>query len=273
MSGQNGSGVGLAGYLLARALVAYRQRAKLTHKDIADFGIASKAKLSAIENGHRPVRINDVIALCHIYKVGTAETDRLMKLCDQAGHETWADAGALTVGESEFSSYLGSEGLAADIRIISPGIPGLVQAPGFARVVASTGRKSPDDVARLVALRLGRQEQNIGRAVVRVAFDEGALSRVVGSPDCMTEQKRHLIALSERGAKIRVFTFDAGNYRPSRGEVTVLTFAEEIGLDPVVYEEGHLGGRFSTNRDRVRDVRSEVDSMFSRSIPIEEYLR
>ncbi|MCD5349792.1 helix-turn-helix domain-containing protein [Kineosporia mesophila] len=270
---KRGSGVNLPGYLLAVSLKRYRLQRGQRHEDLAALGYGSRSKWSELENFDHPYKLADVIALCELFQVPLSQTAQMKKWARQARAVNWADGESpLLADDSQWSTYLGSEGLAVGIRIASHVIPGLLQARGYAELAASVPGMSPERLDKVVGLRFDRQDQHIGRAVVEVALGEEALYRFGGIPAIMDEQIRHLLYLVERGADIRILPYDSGGLLTLWGEVTILTFPEDTGLTPVIYEEGHSGGKYSSTPGVVGRTITRTTAMFEQAVPIKEFL-
>lgn len=92
-----------------------------------------------------------------------------------------------------FVNYLSAEQVATRLRFWAPGtvLPGIVQTEAYAMAVEKSDA--------VVAQRVERQKQVLGRAQVTVALDSRVLSYGVGSPAIMMEQCGHLVTLAETG--------------------------------------------------------------------------
>lgn len=74
-------------------------------------------------------------------------------------------------------------------------------------------------------------------------LSEGALRQLVGGPDVMRAQLRHLIDISDRrrNVTLQVLPFAAGAHAATSGPFVIITFAGAPEL-AVVYLEGQTGG-------------------------------
>jgi len=101
-------------------------------------------------------------------------------------------------------------------------------------------------------------------------------------PDLMTEQRRHLIGLTERGhADIRVLPIGrTGFFRGMKGGFTLLEFdlpeiladhADEKEEAAIVYLEAHAGGRYIEKEPMLTEYRDMFTELESRSKSIKEY--
>jgi transcriptional regulator with XRE-family HTH domain len=201
----------------------------------------SVTKLSRMETARRSVIPRDVHDLCMIYGVPDEERERLVELAVQA-HE-----GEAPVADKQLSGYLlyaALEQVASSIReYTAMFVPGLLQTPGYARVVENLQFIAPDyyspyseieDVPRnaddRVKLRLQRQEllERENAATLHVLMDESVLRRQLPDRATMREQLRHLIKMSQRpNIKIQVIPFEAGLYPGSETSYwSILDYAD-----------------------------------------------
>ncbi|GGL70815.1 hypothetical protein GCM10010129_12930 [Streptomyces fumigatiscleroticus] len=76
--------------------------------------------------------------------------------------------------------------------------------------------------------------------VVWVVLDEAVLRRVVGGPDIMAEQIKHLVrSVERRRVRVHVMPFDVGSHQPLQGNLVLMEFEDQ---PPVAYSEGvHVG--------------------------------
>ncbi|EFL17085.1 helix-turn-helix transcriptional regulator [Streptomyces sp. C] len=136
--------------------------------------------------------------------------------------------GSLLEGFPEFVAY---EGRAAEIRLYEVGvIPGLLQTPEYARVLAESavrrGAITPDQAAERVALVAERQSSLVRRLLplVFVVLDESCLRRPIGGSAVMDAQLERLIEFADLpNTVLQVAPFGMGERRPFNLPVTVLT--------------------------------------------------
>lgn len=138
-----------------------------------------------------------------------------------------------------FAPYLRSEQAAAVIRAYEVQfVPGLLQAPGYARAVIELGHA--EEIERRVELRMRRQEilRRAHPPALWVVIDEAALRRPIGGAAVMSAQLRHLIDACELPhVTIQVLPFRAAGHAGG-GPITLLRGAE-AGMPDIVYLE-HL---------------------------------
>ena len=223
---------------LGRKLKALREAAGKDYVDVAEAGIASRAKLHRVETGQTSIRVPDVIALCRLCGVDAATTDSLVAMAPAtASAHDYIEQG---VQPGWFSIFQGLEAAAARLRCWDETLVyGVLQTEDYARAVTAAEPGSSDDViASRVKLRLDRQRRVLGnRPDLTVIMGEAALSIVVGSPAIVRDQIEHLRQVDRDGvASVRVLPFSAGAY-PRRGAVHLVELADDD--DPnLVYVEG-----------------------------------
>jgi hypothetical protein len=118
-------------------------------------------------------------------------------------------------------------------------LPGLLQTPDYAREVLRTWdpTASKEWVERTVAERIDRQQRLAEEDALALCavLGEGALRAVVGGPEMMRAQLRHILdAASLPSVELRVVLFAAGahpGFRDDHDLVHVTTRAGDIYLE------------------------------------------
>ena len=101
-------------------------------------------------------------------------------------------------------------------------------------------------------------------------IDESELLRVVGGPDVMAAQLRHLLELTELPhVDVRVLPFTAGVRRPHLGRFVLLDIPDDLGSD-VVYIEGHAGETILEGQSDVDLYRDVFADALARSLDPDE---
>ncbi len=144
---------------------------------------------------------------------------------------------------TEYANYISLEAAACGIkRYDLLLIHGLLQTEDYARAVIRSGLMSlapAHEIDRRVEVRLTRQEvlRRADPLHLWVVFDEAALRRVVGGPEVMRAQCRHLLEQSDRpNVTIQVLPNSAGAHPGAVGAFSILEFPGRY--DPsVVYVE------------------------------------
>ncbi len=132
-----------------------------------------------------------------------------------------------------FPEYVGYEGRAVEIRLYEIGIiPGLLQTPGYARVLADSavrrGAITTDQADERVALVAERQAALVRMPLplVFVALDESCIRRSIGDAGAMDAQLAQLIEFAEQSnTMFQVVPFDM-SHRPFNLPITVLTMPD-----------------------------------------------
>ncbi|MFC6884599.1 MULTISPECIES: helix-turn-helix domain-containing protein [Actinomadura] len=202
----------------------------------------SHSKISRIELGRVGFKERDVADLLTLYGV-TDEDVRgpLLELAEQANAPGWWQPyGDIVPGW--FEPYLGLEQGADVIRVYEVQfVPALLQTEDYARaLIRATYPEAPEDeIDRRVELRTRRAGilERPSPARLWAVLDEAALRRMVGGPETMRAQIRHLIEAAERPhVSLQVLPFSSGGHAAECGPVTLLRFAEPE-LPDVVYLE------------------------------------
>jgi hypothetical protein len=107
---------------------------------------------------------------------------------------TWSEVPA------GFHDWTEHEEQARTLQVWMPGlVHGLLQTERYARTLLSMTRAAEDVVSARLATRMERQRRVLFRndpPTVRCVVDEVALYRLVGTPQVMAEQMRHLAAVA-----------------------------------------------------------------------------
>jgi len=245
--------------------------------EVAEQLRCSTSKISRLETGKGIPKSADVRELIRIYGV-TADTERemLMRLVRESRAAGWWTTYTDGVQSERFfldgpDRYVALETDATGLRSFDFGIlHGLLQTPEYARAVLSLqlphhGRREID---QLVELRERRQEALRRPNPLRLTavVDESALVRMVGGPDVMAGQMRHLLELAAlQNVVIRVLPFASGLLRAHLGHFMILEIPAALGSD-LVYIEGHAGETFLETPSDVDLFRDVFDDAFARSL-------
>lgn len=133
-----------------------------------------------------------------------------------------------------FPEYIGYERQAAEIRLYEVGvIPGLVQTPDYAEILAASAVKrgaiTDDQAHERISLISERQASLIRTPppLVLVVLDESCLRRPIGDSAVMAEQLGRLLEFAELPHTVlQVAPFAMGARRPFNLPITVLTLAD-----------------------------------------------
>jgi transcriptional regulator with XRE-family HTH domain len=150
-------------------------------------------------------------------------------------------------------------------------ITGLFQTRDYAHEVLRAGRK-PEDVEELVAKRLERQEILVRENPPHIVavFDEGVIHRMIGGPEVMREQLRHLIDLAEQpNITLQIVSGTRGSYAGLPGAFTILGFDDAPN---VAYVEGHAGGSLIDDRAKAHTYMLRFNLIRGVAMPDDESL-
>jgi transcriptional regulator with XRE-family HTH domain len=257
---------------LARELHQLRVRSGLTCAELAQRMDCSASKINRMETGNFPIAPRDARELARIYGLAAEHQDQLVELARVSRRKGWWDAYSDILPAGRIR-YLGLESAATQIRIYDVGVlPGLLQAPAYARAVAEAGMPGAPvaEAARLARMQRSRQSVLTGAhpAAVAVVVDEAAIRRQVGGPEVMRSQLRHLLAAPPNMA-VQVLPFSAGA-GPSIGRPFVLLSFSNPADDDLAYvrdhetstciDEADMTGRYLQFFDRLSQMALAPDS-------------
>ena len=217
---------------LARELTRLREATGMTIREAAGQLEWDPSKLSRVEGMQRGIIVRDVRRLLNLYGVtDEAQREALFEMSRESKQRGWWQAYS-DVMPSEYANLIGFEAEAAEIRSYEPElIPGLLQTEDYARAIIRLGRPgdTAEEISRRVGVRMTRQQvlDRDDPPVMRVVLNEGAVRRLVGGPEVMRAQLRHLAAGRPRGnVLIQVLPFAAGEHPAMSGPFTILAFPE-----------------------------------------------
>ncbi|MDM4719801.1 helix-turn-helix transcriptional regulator [Micromonospora sp. WMMA1363] len=227
----------------------------------------SRARMYRIEGAQTSVRTHDVELMCRIYGTSDEMRSVLVALAAESKSRGWWHAYGDAIPEW-FELYVGLEAAASDLRQYEPAlIPGLLQTPEYMVAVFQTkpGR-TPDEIARNVALRMERQRLLTRRAPaaprLEVVIDESVIRRPIGEMEGWRQQLAHLANVNQSlpNVSVRVLPMGVGPHRASvAGAFVVLDFPR-ISTRPAepstVYSESLTGSLYL---DRPGEVATYIE--------------
>jgi transcriptional regulator with XRE-family HTH domain len=245
---------------LGMELRRLRDAAQMTIDDVGSRVGRVASTISRIETGKVGLRPVLVRALLDLYQVPEGpEREALLGLVRDAQRKGWWSEYD-DVLSADFERYLGYEGGAASLRVYENRmVHGLLQTADYARASLRAVRvyEDPDDIGRLVELRVKRQELLTlsDPMTLWVVLDEAALRRVIGTREVMSAQLGHLLTMGQRpNVTIQVLPFSRGAHAALDGWFTIIEFPEPSDPD-VVYLDGPAGNIYI---ERTKDVRRHV---------------
>ena len=254
--GDPGQNPTLRGRRLAMELLRRREATGMSREEVARRLEWSTSTLFRIETGRSRPQPGNVRSLLELYGVTGAERDGLIQLTRDARQPGWWHS-FRDVLPNPYEVYIGLEAGAASIRNFEPVVvPGLLQTEEYAREIFRNGpiELDPDEVERLVEVRLARQEvlARDERPRLWTVIDEAVIHRVVGGVSVMRGQLRQLVSSAQEGrTTIQVVPYRAGAHAGAIGSFVVLDFPEVT--DPAVVYVETLAG------DIYLEERSDVD--------------
>jgi transcriptional regulator with XRE-family HTH domain len=218
-----------------------REAAGFSQRDVAKAMDWSLSKLLRIETGSVTITTNDLkVLLAHYGITDPTRVEGLLDLARSSRERSWWSV-YREVASPEYLAYLGFESSASLIRNFEPLIvPGLLQTDEYAReVITAVEGPDPARVDALVDLRVRRQELLTRPEPPGLHFilDEAVVRRVVGGPDLMRGQLRHLKELAARpNITVRIVPFSAGLYPRLRVPFVILEFPDPDDEDLLIIE-------------------------------------
>ncbi len=217
----------------------------------------SPGKISRMERGDWVFpNLRDVRDLLDLYGITDEVTrERMLALARDGRQRGWWHTYRDMMSDSA-TTYIGLEAEAASVNMYQiASIPGLLQIPDYMRPMIRTGpaQISDEEVEKRVEIRLTRQQSLVGEDALRLfaVLDEAVLHRVVGSPEVMRAQLRHLIKMADLpNVNIQVAPFSAGN-SVGLTNFCILQFQEPDDRD-AVYVEMYTSELFIEEPEEVR---------------------
>lgn len=237
---------------LGDALTDLRKRAGKERADAALALDCSEAKIGTIERGRSAVATLELKALLDLYDVEGDERSDVEHLASEARRRRPRTPWGSVIPE-RLRRFFRLEEAAGSIRYYHPElVHGLAQTEDYARAIISANSSlRPGDVDRLVQARMARQTRlaTSNPPALRLVLSEAAIRQIIGGPDVMRAQLRHLVALSVRpNIDVMVIPFTAGAHSANGMPFTILQAAHR---KTVVYVENPTDGLVVDEPDRV----------------------
>lgn len=262
---------------MALELLRRREAAGLTREEAARQIEWSTSTIFRIETGRSRPQPGNVRVLLELYGVSGPERDGLIRLAREARQPGWWHS-FRDVLPNPYEVFIGLEAGAASIRNFEPVVvPGLLQTEEYARQMSRGGPRELDreDIERRVEVRMERQRilAREDRPRLWAVIDEAVIRRVVGGPEVMREQLRHLIECAEQGkTTLQVVPFGAGAHAGTTGPFIILDFPEPT--DPsVVYVETLAGDLYLEERADVDRYTLAFDRLLAAALHPDDSVR
>lgn len=260
---------------LGMELRRLRDTAELTIEEVGSRVGRAASTISRIETGKVGLRPTLVRALLDLYDVAEGpEREALLGLARDAQRKGWWSEYDDVVS-AEFERYLGYEGGAASLRVYENRIViGMLQTVDYARVALRAVRtyQDPDDIERLVELRIKRQDPLSGPEPMTLwaVLDEAVLRRPFGGREVMSAQLDHLLVMGRKpNVTIQVLPFHRGAHAALDGGFAIIEFPEPSDPD-VVYLEGSAGNLYIERAKEVRRHAGVFNRLLSEALTHEE---
>jgi transcriptional regulator with XRE-family HTH domain len=267
----------LRGRRLALELLHRREATGMTREEVARQLEWSTSTLFRIETGRSRPQPGNVRVLLELYGVTGPERDGLIQLARDARQPGWWHS-FRDVLPNPYEVYIGLEAGAASIRNFEPiVIPGLLQTPDYAGALNRNGplELDRDEIERRVEVRMARQKilARDARPRLWTVVDEAAIHRVVGGPEVMCGQLRHLVESAEQGkTTLQVVPYSAGAHAGTTGPFVILNFPEPT--DPaVVYVETLAGDIYLEERSDVNRYTLAFDRLLAAALHPDDSVR
>jgi transcriptional regulator with XRE-family HTH domain len=226
----------------------------------------NESSVSRYETGHVRPSWAAMQALLGFYDASEADRAEAAAL--------WEDAGERSIrvitpvgAPRPFREFLRAEEEADAERTLELHVvPGLLQTAAYSRAINAGGQQFHNPATRperYVSARMSRQARLTDPRPLELhaVLDEAVIRRVVGGPEVMAEQLRHLLTVSKQdNVTIQIVPFDAGSYGTMSSAFIILGYIDLEDL-PMVYLEYAAGGALVENEEdvqRFEDMFTEV---------------
>ncbi|UTO64107.1 helix-turn-helix domain-containing protein [Streptomyces rapamycinicus] len=246
-----------------------RARKGMTLEEAGRLVGVSKATVSRYETQEGPVKWPIVDALCREYEASEAERKAVVGLAKDVKRQGWWTSFADSLPESMNLLFTLEDEAVREDHFACLYVPGLLQTRGYTEAVqhASEMRLSAEEIARLVDLRMKRQEilSRPKPPHLWAILDESVIRRVVGSREVMREQLDHLLRANESpDITLQVLPFAKGAHSAAMGSFVILGGAER-SLD-VVYVDIHVGSLFMEKDEELERYRVAFDYLRAQAL-------
>ncbi|MDX3803297.1 helix-turn-helix transcriptional regulator [Streptomyces sp. AK04-3B] len=252
--------------VLGRRLLDLRERAGLKREEAARILRVAPATVRRMEMAEVSLKIPYLQLLLKAYGVTDEEAEGFVQLAEDANQPGWWQR-FHDVLPGWFSMHVSLEGAAALIRQYEPHfVPGLLQTEDYARGVLKSGaigQTRPEDIERLVALRIQRQDLLTREDAPRlwVVMDETVLRRSAGGPEVMRAQIDKLLEAADLpNVTLQVAPFANGPHPGTYGPFVLFRFAMPE-LPDMVYSEYLTGAVYLDARTEVATHLEVMDRM------------
>lgn len=233
-----------------------RRQQGMTLEQLRSASGYSVSTLSKVENAHRAPNRKLVEALDRAL---SKNGDLLRK---------WGQARQAESDPDWYLQVVTSEERASEIRMWHPNlVPGFMQTAAYAQVIFRDGRPfdSEEEVKQLAQKRSARLKALKGARNPRMLaiVAEDTVRGVVGSPQVMYDQLKHLLSLSE-DVQTLVLPRSTAYHGGSSGPFRILDFPDQATQ---VYAEHVSGGELITDTESVKRLVSIFGDLLKWALP------
>jgi transcriptional regulator with XRE-family HTH domain len=259
-------------WLIGVELHNYRRRAGQTLAAAAKALGCSPGLVGHFEKGLYFPQPEQIAGLLAFYGAPSWDVERLSSLSGRADQRTWL-APWNDVIPDWLKTYVGLEGLASYEIAYSPLVlHALVQTQEYSiGATVGSARVRPDQVERLVSLRMERQRRlfsDTGPLRFTSIIEESVLDRPIGGDATMRAQLEHLAKLSERdNVDILVLPTAVGHHDGLEGAFHVLHFEQAQSVGYIEYSDGAI---YVQDQDQVAAYTRTAESLYSVALPQRE---
>jgi hypothetical protein len=232
-------------WLIGVELHNYRKRAGQTLAAAAKALGCSSGLVGHFEKGLYFPQPEQIAGLLAFYGAPSWDVERLSSLSGRADQRTWL-APWNDVIPDWTKTFVGLEGLASHEITYSPLVlHALVQTQEYSiGATAGSARVRPDQVERLVGLRMERQRRLFSDTYplrLTALIEEAVLDRPIAGAATMCAQLEHLVKLSKRdNVDILVLPTAVGHHDGLEGAFTVLHFEQAQSIGYIEYPDGAI---------------------------------
>lgn len=246
---------------LAMELRSYREAAKMTQEEQARRLSVSMQLVSHWETGARLLRPEHAKRFDALHETGGIVTRMLTELVSTVGAPEW------------MGRWLEVECDATLLCSLQPtAIDGLLQTEDYAQAILSDRRFHLADVEEAVAARIDRQQvltREGDPPILIVVMAETVLRQIVGAPDVMHEQLKHLAHMAEReNIAVQIVPFSA----PAGGTFTSPFILATVGGKELAYVDNQLSADVVDDPPNVAMVRRMFEAFRKSALSPEDSL-
>ncbi len=258
-------------WLIGVELHNYRKRAGATLASAAKALGCSPGLIGHFEKGLYFPQPEQIAGLLAFYGASW-DVEWLSSLASRGDQRTWL-APWNDVIPDWTKTFVGLEGLASHEITYSPLVlHALVQTEAYSMgATAGSARVRPDQVERLVSLRMERQRRlfsDTGALRLTAIIEESVLDRPIGGATTMRAQLEHLVALSARdNIDILVLPTAVGRHDSVEGKFSVLHFERAQSIAYIEYPDGAV---YVQDQDQVSWYTGMAESLRSVALPLAE---